>query len=186
MPRREAVREYAGGALWVLPFSTGLVALLFAGVMVRVDPPDGSLLAKLEFQGTSADAWALLLAITGTVVTVIALVLGLSVVALQLTSTQYSPRLLRNFLRDRPNQVALSVFLATFAYCAALLYWVGVGPESFPRLAVSFAIVLLFASMGMVVYFADHLSHSLQVEAIMRRVEADAIQVVRNSPFGIK
>jgi uncharacterized membrane protein len=37
------------------------------------------------------------------------------VVALQLSSTQFSPRLLRNFLRDRPNQVVLGVFVGTFA-----------------------------------------------------------------------
>ena len=55
-------------------------------------------------------------------VTVIALLLGLTVVALQLSSTQFSPRLLRNFLRDRPNQVVLSAFVATFAYSAAGLY----------------------------------------------------------------
>ena len=49
----------------------------------------------------------------------IALVLGLTVVALQLSSTQFSPRLLRNFLRDRATQVVLSVFIATFVYSAA-------------------------------------------------------------------
>jgi uncharacterized membrane protein len=185
--RREALREYAGGALWVLPFAAGIVALFFAALVVRIQPAEGSFLASLEFQGTASEAWALLLAITGTVVTVIALVLGLSVVALQLTSTQFSPRLLRNFLRDRPNQFALSVFLATFAYCGALLFSVGVASESeaVPRLAVSGSIILLFASMAMVVYFADHLSHSLQVEAIMRRVEGEALEVIRNSPTDV-
>lgn len=187
MPRREALREYAGGALWVLPFAAGILALVAAVVLVRVDPPEGSLLASLEFRGSSAEAQSLLLAIAGTVVTVIALVLGLSVVALQLTSTQYSPRLLRDFLRDRPNQVALSVFLATFAYSGALLFSVGVGadPEDYPRLAVSIAIGLLFASMGMVVYFADHLSHSLQVEAIMRRIERESLHVIRHMPTDV-
>jgi uncharacterized membrane protein len=48
-----------------------------------------------------------------TMITIIALLLGLAVVALQLSSTQFSPRLLRNFLRDRPNQVVLSAFVAT-------------------------------------------------------------------------
>lgn len=188
MLRREALREYLGGALWVMPFAAGIVALFVAALLARAEPAEGSFLARLEFQGTAAEAWALLLAITGTVVTVIALVLGLSVVALQLTSTQFSPRLLRNFLRDRPNQVALSVFLATFAYCGALLYSVGVAAdeEALPRLAVSIAIILLFASMAMVVYFADHLSHSLQVEAIMRRVESEALEVIRNSPTDVE
>ena len=185
--RRESLREYVGGALWVMPFSAGIIALLVANALVRIEPVDEGFLGRLAFEGTSADARALLLAITGTVVTVIALVLGLSVVALQLTSTQFSPRLLRNFLRDRPNQVALSVFMATFAYCGALLFSVGVGPEPevYPRLAVNLAIVLLFASMAMVVYFADHLSHSLQVEAIMRRVEGEALDVIRDSPTDV-
>ena len=67
----------------------------------------------------------MLVAVSSTVVTVIALVLGLTVVALQLSSTQFSPRLLRNFLRDRGTQVVLSVFIATFVYSAAGLFTVG-------------------------------------------------------------
>lgn len=185
--RSESFREYASGALWIPPFAAGTVALLAAWGISQVTVPPDSVLARFEFQGDYADARNLLFGISGTVVTVIALVLGLSVVALQLSSTQFSPRLLRNFLRDRPNQVALSVFLATFAYSAALLFSVGAGPdpEDFSRLAVSGAIVLLFASMGMVVYFADHLSHSLQVEAIMRRVERETLDVIRHSPVDV-
>ena len=136
----------------------------------------------MAFQGTADDARTLLSNVTGTVVTVIALVLGLTVVALQLSSTQFSPRLLRSFLRDRPNQVVLSTFVATFAYSAAGLYTVGLSAgertEDFPRLAVSGAIVLMFASLAMVVYFADHLAHSIQVDAIGKRVERDTLAVV--------
>jgi len=70
----------------------------------------------IAFRGTPDDARTLLIAIASTLATVIALVLGLTVVALQLASTQFSPRLLRNFLRDRVNQLVLSVFAATFTY----------------------------------------------------------------------
>lgn len=188
MLRREAVREYVGGALWVLPFVAGNLALLLGLLVAQVDAPAGSAWAALEFSGTSAQARDLLATITGTVVTVIALVLGLSVVALQLSSTQFSPRLLRNFLRDRPNQVVLSIFLATFAYSAAGLYTVGVGdtPEEFPRLAVSGSIALLFVTLGGVVYFADHLSHSIQVDAIMLRVQRETLRVVSRLPTDVE
>ncbi|MCV2393112.1 DUF2254 domain-containing protein [Actinotalea sp. M2MS4P-6] len=184
MRRRESVREYLGAALWVLPFLAGNVALLVGFTVASIEPAPGSWLEAFAFRGSSVQARELLVAITGTVVTVIALVLGLSVVALQLTSTQFSPRLLRNFLRDRPNQVVLSVFMATFAYSAAGLFTVGVGAdtETFPRLAVSGAIALLFVSMAAVVYFADHLSHSIQVDAIMQRVQGDALRVARRLP----
>jgi len=117
-------------------------------------------------------------------ITVIALLLGLAVVALQLSSTQFSPRLLRNFLRDRPNQVVLSAVVATFAYSAAGLYTVGVSggnrTASFPRLAVSGALVLLFASLGLLVFFADHLLHSIQVDAIMDTVQRNTLAVIQD------
>jgi uncharacterized membrane protein len=65
-------------------------------------------------------------------VTVIALLLGLAVVALQLSTTQFSPRLLRNFLRDRANQIVLSVFVGTFAYAAGVCSRLVCQPDSGP------------------------------------------------------
>src|SRR5438132_9568548 len=135
MVGRDALREYVRGSLWVLPTLSVLAALAAGAALssVRVGPR-----SPLAFQGTADDARTLLFGITGTVITIIALLLGLTVVALQLSSTQFSPRLLRNFLRDRPNQVVLSAFVATFAYSAAGLYTVGVSAgartASFPRL----------------------------------------------------
>jgi uncharacterized membrane protein len=183
---RDDVREYAAGALWVWPGVASLGALTAGLVMGRVDTAPGPVLSRLAFQGTADDARSLLSTISSTVVTVIALVLGLTVVALQLASTQFSPRLLRNFLRDRPTQVVLSVFLATFTYSTAGLYTVGVAAgartEEYPRLAVSGALLLLFASLAMVVYFANHLLHSIQIDTITGRVEVAVLDVVKRLP----
>jgi uncharacterized membrane protein len=176
------LREYVGGALWVMPSAAALLALVVGYGISQIDIRPDSRLGWLAFQGTADDARVLLITISSTVVTVIALVLGLTVVALQLSSTQFSPRLLRNFLRDRPTQVVLSTFLATFVYSAAGLFTVGVEngarTEVYPRVAVSGAIVLLFISLGMVVYFADHLAHSIQIDAINRRVEHNTRRVI--------
>jgi uncharacterized membrane protein len=98
----KAFKEYVGGALWVMPSIAALIALAAGYGLSQIEVPPGSRLDWLAFQGTADDARALLISISSTVVTVIALVLGLTVVALQLSSTQFSPRLLRNFLRDRP------------------------------------------------------------------------------------
>ena len=184
MIRRDALSEYARGSLWVLPTLSVLAALAAGSLLSLVSVGPRS---PLAFQGTVGDARTLLIGIAGTMVTVIALLLGLTVVALQLSSTQYSPRLLRNFLRDRPNQMVLSAFVATFAYSAAGLYTVGISgghdTASFPRLAVSGALVLLFVSLGLLVYFADHLVHSIQVDAIMHVVERSTLSVIRDGLF---
>src|SRR5438132_4351549 len=161
MMGRDALREYVRGSLWVLPGLSVLAALAAGAALssVRVGPR-----SPLAFQGTPDDARTLLLGITGTMITIIALLLGLAVVALQLSSTQFSPRLLRNFLRDRPNQIVLSVFVGTFVYSAAGLFDVGIYQgrrvDEFPRFAVTVAIGLLFISLALLVFFADHLAHS--------------------------
>src|SRR5512133_3260177 len=133
-----ALKEYVDGALWVMPTADGVVALAVGYGVCRIEVGPNSRLNWLAFQGTADDARTLLITISSTVVTVIALVLGLTVVALQLSSTQFSPRLLRNFLRDRGTQVVLSIFLATFVYSTAGLYTVGVSggsrTEEYPRL----------------------------------------------------
>jgi uncharacterized membrane protein len=167
----------------VLPTLAAVAAMLVGLAMSQIDVRPGTLLYRFAFQGTADDARTILISVSSTVVTVIALVLGLTVVALQLSSTAFSPRLLRNFLRDRATQVVLSVFIATFVYSAAGLFTVGLSAgtrtEEFPRLAISGAIVLLFASLGMVVYFADHLMHSIQIDAINKRVVENTRRVLR-------
>lgn len=187
--RTEALLEYARGALWVLPAVSFIVALGLGALVSNVSVDTHAPLQRLLFQGTADDARTLLLGITGTVITVIALVLGLTLVALQLSSTQYSPRVLRNFLRDRPNQVFLSVIVATFAYSMAGLYTVGVSSgrrtASYPQLAVSVAIVLLFASLGALIFFLDHLAHSIQIDRLMTVVQGATIQVLTQEPPGL-
>jgi uncharacterized membrane protein len=179
--RREAAWEYLRGALWVLPTVAVLIALAVGYALASIDVSPES---RFVFQGTPDDARTLLIAIASTLATVIAVVLGLTVVALQLASTQFSPRLLRNFLRDRTNQVVLSVFVASFTYSTAGLFTVGVSAgervEDYPRLAVSFALVLLFVSLLMLVFFVHHLAHSIQIDEVQRKVERSTLRVIRH------
>ena len=179
--RREAAWEYLRGALWVLPTLAVVVSLVFGAVLSAIDVPAD---AWYVFQGTPDDARTLLIAIASTLATVIALVLGLTVVALQLASTQFSPRLLRNFLRDRINQVVLSIFIATFSYSTAGLYTVGVEAgrriEDYPRLAVTGALMLLFVSLVMLVFFVNHLAHSIQIDEVMTKVERNTLRVIEH------
>jgi uncharacterized membrane protein len=183
--RQAAFREYLKGALWAMPSLAVVVALAAGSILSLISIPSDSALAPVLFQGTSDDARTLLIGIASTMITVIALVLGLTVVALQLASTQFSPRLLRNFLRDLTNQLALSSFVATFAYSTAGLYTVGVSAgrrtDDYPRLAVSGALVLLFISLLMLVFFVHHLAHSIQIDQVMADVERSTLHVVRNS-----
>jgi uncharacterized membrane protein len=171
--------DHVQGGLWIIPAIFMVGALAAGGLLslIEVDPT-----SPLAFPGTVDDARALLINISTAMMTVIALVLGLTVVALQLSSTQFSPRLLRNFLRDRPIQLVLGAFVATFVYSVAGLYTVGVSggerTDEYPRLAVSGAILLMFISLGLLVYFAHHLTHSIQIDSIMDVVQRNALTAI--------
>ena len=175
-------RDYLKGALWVYPTLAVVLALVAGAGLSAISVPPDSRWEPFLFQGTADDARTLLIGISGTMMSVIALVLGLTLVALQLSSTQFSPRLLRHFLRDRVNQLVLSVFVATFVYSTAGLYTVGIRHgervDDYPRLAVTLALVLLFASLMVLVYFVHHVSHSIQVDEVMSAVERKTMQVI--------
>ncbi len=184
LARRRVLWDYLAGALWVLP-TVSVVAFLLAGALLsRVSVDPGSPLWPLAFQGTAEDARGILVVVSATMITVTGLVFALTIVALQIASGQYSPRLLRNFMRDRGTQVVLSVFVGAFAYSTAGLHTVGIqraGGEAFvPRLAVSGSLLLGLASVGVLIYFIHHLAHSIQIDAIMSTVERETRWVIED------
>jgi uncharacterized membrane protein len=153
--RRRVLWDYLAGALWVLPTASVVVFLAAGALLSRVSISDHSPLAALAFQGTADDARNVLIVVSTTMITVTGLVFALTIVALQIASGQYSPRLLSNFMRDRGTQIVLSVFVGAFAYSTAGLYTVGVqrgGEQAFvPRLAVSGSLGLALVSVGVLI-----------------------------------
>jgi len=110
---------------WFLPslMATGGVGL--ALIVLTVDEKN---LVQTEafpwlYQGGPDGARALLSAVAGSMVTVAATVFSITIVALQLAATNFGPRLLRNFMRDRGNQIVLGTFIATFLYCLMVMRW---------------------------------------------------------------
>ena len=180
--RRRVLWDRLAGALWVLPTASVVVFLAAGALLSRVSIRNDSPLRALAFQGTADDARALLIVVSTTMITVTGLVFALTIVALQIASGQYSPRLLRNFMRDRGTQVVLSVFVGAFAYSTAGLYTVGVqraGQQEFvPRLAVSGSLALALASVGVLIYFIHHLAHSIQIDTIMSQIQRETHEVI--------
>lgn len=173
--------ESLSGSLWVLPAVSVLGALLLGTVLAEYRSPMPPSLDTVLFSGDADAARALLSVVAGSIITVTSLVFSLTVLTLQIASSQYSPRLLRNFLQDRGNQVVLSTFLATFAYCLAVLRTMSDGQV--PTLAVSGVLAFVLASLAMLVYVIHHIAHSIRLDTILRAVERKTLDAIdRNHP----
>lgn len=173
--------------LWPAPVAAAVVAVLLGVLLPEVDrriqrTRHGSTTSYL-FGGGADAARTLLSAIAGSLITVTSLTFSLTVVTLQLASSQYSPRLLRTFTRDGFVQATLALFLSTFTYSLTLLRVVrsSDGPaasEFVPRLSVTVAFLLTAASVLGLVLFLAHLTREIRAETVLAGVHAAAAAVV--------
>jgi uncharacterized membrane protein len=176
-------------SLWFIPTLLTLGAALLAFLMVEVDSrdvlPEGTDLIWLH-TGSSDAARGVLTAIASGLITVTGVVFSVTIVALQLASSQYTPRVLRNFVADRPSQLVLGVFIGTFTYALLVLRVVrGEEPVALedgeyfiPHLSITVALVLTLVSIACLIYFINHMARSIQAAVILARVTRDTLKTM--------
>ncbi len=168
--------------LWPLPAAAVVVAVAAGVGLPRLDANiDDELPAGMSgylFGGGAEAARSVLVAVAGSLITVTALTFSLTVVTLQLASSQFSPRLLRTFTSDRAVQGTMALFLATFVYALTVLRTVRtdiVGQPGFvPQLSVTMAYALTILSVLTLVGFLSHLVREIRVESMLRNVHREA------------
>ncbi len=193
MARRGAVRrriavisDAIASRLWPVPLIAVIGAVLIGLALPELDRSvDASLadtVTAFIFSGGTDAARAVLSAIAGSLITATSLTFSLTVVALQLASSQASPRLLRMFASDPMVQGTLAVFLGTFAYALTVLRTVENATDEadafVPRIAVTVASVLTLVSVVVLTFFLAHLARQLRVETMMRDVHREAAHTI--------
>ncbi|MCG7593674.1 DUF2254 domain-containing protein [Mycobacterium sp. PSTR-4-N] len=181
--RRTVVRDALRSRLWPVP-ALAVVTALAAGVAVpELDRlVDGRLPATVEaylFGGGADAAREILGTIASALMTVTSLTFSLTLVTLQLASSQYTPRLLRTFASDHFVQRTLALFLATFAYAVTVLRTVRNDSDTItrfvPKIAVTGAFLLAVASVMMLVLFLGHLVRQIRIETMLDHIRTDAV-----------
>ena len=107
-------------------------------------------------------------------------VFSITLVALQMASTQYSPRVLRTFVRKPVTKLALATFIATFVYSLTLLARVGTttGAHTVPQGAVGLAYLLVMASVIVFVFFVHSTVRSMRVSYVIQAVFPETLPSV--------
>jgi uncharacterized membrane protein len=169
------LRERIRTGLWFIPLMGVLVAWLTSVLMHRLDLAlGGDRPGFLAYDGDATQAAQVLSTIAGSTLTFTGIVFSITAVALQLGSSQFSPRALRNFLRDRGTQWALGLLVATFTYALLTLRYVDPNADpddvATPGLSVTLALVLVIASLVAFVFFVSHLAQSIRAVSIIERV----------------
>jgi uncharacterized membrane protein len=169
---------------WFLPAAIVAGATALAFVAIEADAryvAADALEAWPRFFGAGPSASrSVLTAVAGSMITVAGTVFSITLVALSLASSQYSSRVLRNYMRDRPNQAVLGIFVGIFAYCLVVLRSIhGEGDDAFvPSVAVLLGLVLGFGGIGVLVFFIHHIAQSIQASQILQAVRVETCQAI--------
>jgi uncharacterized membrane protein len=168
---------------WFLPAVMTCAAFALAFVTIRIDE-------GINYQESGGPDWvytrgpegarAILSTVAGSMITVAGVVFSVTVVALSLASSQFGPRLLRNFVRDRGNQIVLGTFVTTFVYCLLVLRTIRQmnGQEFVPHVSVTAAIMMALTSLGVLIYFIHHVSVQIQAPEIIANVGRELHQTI--------
>ena len=170
--------ERLRSSFWFLPsvMTSGAAGLSFATVALDASVSDDWLNTfGLAYSGGAEGASAVLGAIAGSMISIAGLVFSMTLVALSLTSSQFGPRLLRNFMRDTVNQVVLGTFVATFVYCLLVLRTIRRGDETafVPHLSVTLGVLMAIGSVAVLIYFIHHVATSIQADEVIARVAGE-------------
>ena len=176
-------------SLWFVPAIEVVVAVvLFLGTLTadRAAYRGDFALPGWVISGSADAARQILTTIAAAIITVVGVVFSIILVTLTLASTQFGPRMLRNFIRDRGTQVTLGTFVATFVYAVLVLVSIGTGSHGdfVPHIRVTVTLGLMVADLGVLIYFIHHTAISIQLPQVIAGIAGDLAGAIKEQGSG--
>ncbi|WAT19208.1 DUF2254 domain-containing protein [Aurantiacibacter sp. MUD11] len=181
---------------WFYPALFAALALVLAFACIWADRNgwaeflnDVEWLAPARPQGASN----MLQVIAGSMIAVASTVFSITIVAVSYASSTYGPRLLTNFMEDRGNQLSLATFIGTFVYALTVLRTVRTEDESaalnvdaattalpgfVPQLSLLVAFVLMAVSVGVLVYFLNHVPSAIRINKVIEGIGSRLMSMI--------
>jgi uncharacterized membrane protein len=170
-------------SLWFVP--TIIVALGAGGAvaLIAIDAQWHQPIGRVLPPMLTADpdgARQVLAAIATSMITVAGVSFSVTIVSLSLASSQYGPRVLRNFMRDPLNQGVLGILLSVFTYCILVLQAIRSAEEPFvPQLALWGGVFFALVGIAGLVTFIHHTAVSIQASEIIAKIADETVRALK-------
>jgi uncharacterized membrane protein len=180
--RLSSMLERLRSSLFFVPMSAVVAAAALGLGLLAVDRRVDVTIAELPFgfRSTVESARTLLGAIAAATISFAGIAFSVSLLILQLASSQYSPRVVHTLFRDPFNKRVMALVVGTFTYCIVVLRSVRSALEAdgepvIPNLSVTVAVVLGIAAILAIVAFIDHNAHTMDVSEILERIHRETV-----------
>ncbi len=183
---------------WFWPSLMSICSIILSVVTVAIDANISSdWPEKIPFiYSNQADgARALLATVAGSMITVTGITFSLTLLAVSHATSQFGPRLLTNFMKDRGNQITLGTFISTFLYCLMVLRTVRSAEEAtgspgeiagdmlgafVPHLSIFTALVMTLFSVGILIYYIHHIPESMRLSNVVGAIGKELLSSISN------
>lgn len=158
--------------LWLIPLLFALAGIALNALTVTLDRVNDYRLIPPEWLGGPEAALAILSTVSASMITLVATVLAITMVVVQLAMQQFSPRIVQTFLQDRPSQIAIGLFVATFVQSMLAMREVFVTQEEglVPGVSVIVTFAMVVVDIVVLVVYVHHIGRSLRVSALIELV----------------
>lgn len=178
--------ERIRSSLFFVPMIAVIAAAALGFAVLAVDRHVDTTLAELPvgFTSTVESARTLLGVIAGATISFAGIAFSVSLLIIQLASSQYSPRVVHTLFRDPFNKRVMALVVGTFTYCVVVLRSVRSaldpgGDPVIPNISVAIAVVLGIATILAVVAFINHSAHAMDVSEILERIRRETTERIR-------
>lgn len=170
--------DIAKTSFWFTPCLILLITILCCVVLLCIDLyTELNAVSWLHFlyHADASITRDLLTSIAGSIMTVVSITFSITIVALTTASSQFGPRLIRNFMEDTSTQVVLGIFISLFVYCLVLVRMTDNFADGLflPGLALAGAMLMTLSGILLLIYFIHHVSQNLQSDNVINNVHLE-------------
>ncbi|WP_435057978.1 DUF2254 domain-containing protein [Streptomyces sp. bgisy060] len=189
------LREHLRDSFWFAPVAAMVLVFLVWQGCAQLD---GRIIETLQeadaydavgdLVAVVSDAKTVVTTVSSAMMTFIGVVFSISLVAVQMASGQFTPRVVRIFVRSRITKATLSVFLSTFLL--SLLVLTSYESETDPRLVTSVPLLQSVLTLAMVglslllfVVYVNSTLRLMRVSHVVDRITWDSFDVLAKMPW---
>ncbi|MBN1987594.1 MAG: DUF2254 domain-containing protein [Prolixibacteraceae bacterium] len=169
---------------WFIPVLIIFCSILFSIGFVYIDhiltfSLDGP--GRFFFVNSVDSARSILSTISGAMIGVAGTVFSVTLVALTLASSQLGPRLIKNFMYVRLNQIVLGSYISTYLYCLIVLNSVQENNHFtfIPSFSILVAILAAVGNIILLIVFIHQIAVSIQADNVISDISAFISKQVR-------
>jgi uncharacterized membrane protein len=163
---------------WFIPVIIIMMSVLLSIGLVYIDElvsfEHDDVLSRFFFVNSPDSARAILSTISGAMMGVAGTVFSITLVALTLASSQFGPRLIKNFMYVRLNQVVLGSYISTYLYCLLVLNAIrDVENHTFiPSISILVAIIFAMINIILLIVFIHQIAMSIQADKVISDISS--------------